>query len=219
MIKQYPKTYEDVFSSDAKGKGHKKFDLNLMSTDGMSVDKYLALSKETLTRFYELMFDESVKFAWLRRKFIYQGERTVTQSKNSPNLCLAFSKFVRRYLGVETQMITVSQFFQAVDPYVDEMFPGFVDGNPFENPEYYKFPFKNITVDFFPIVQDLDERMELLRYADDRKMTYAVFADYMNSRAMTMNKELGYDKYLIMGRGWWCPFRIKDADKKHKKNK
>ena len=217
MLKQYPKTYENMFSSDATGLGHQKFDLNLVSIAGMKLDKYLSLSKQSVTSFYSMAFDESVRFAWLRRKFIWQGEKTVAQNKNSPNLCLAFSKFVRRNLGMETQLITRNILFQAIEPYLDEMFPGFEDGNPFENPEYYKFPFKNISIDFLPIVSRLDDRMELLRYADEQKMTYAVFADYMLNRIGSINKELGREKYIARERRWWYLFHIEDMDKKKKK--
>jgi hypothetical protein len=84
-----------------------------------------------------------------------------------------------------------------LDDYLSTLFPNFDTENPFENPDYFKYPFKNISFDFFPLVRQMDERMELLEMADKEDMTYAEFVDYVLNHCFSTNDELGRDKYLF----------------------
>jgi hypothetical protein len=219
MIKEYPQTYEKRYSEDPP-KRKNKFNLEKVSAGMMSMDEYISLFRGSLNSFFTVLFDESVRFSWLRRKFSYFGEKFVPkrgERGNSHNISIGLAKFSRRYLGSDTQIITRSVFFQTLESYFDLLFPDFDEGNPFENPDYYKFPFKNITIAFLPFVRDLDERMALLQIADDRKMNYAMFADYVINFVNSVNEELGYDRYELTGCSWWyLPF-IRDNDKKKKK--
>jgi hypothetical protein len=173
-------------------------------------------SKNTFNNFYRELFNYSVKFEWLRRKFVYYTERTKAKmQRNSILLCNAFVKFFRRNVGVDPQMITRNNFFYNIVYYLDEFFPDFDIENPFENPDYYRFPFENISIDFLPVVRQMDERVELLKIADERKMSYAVFVDYVINYAFSVNEELGRDRYIIKSsaRRRCYLFYIRDTDK------
>jgi hypothetical protein len=61
--------------------------------------------------------------------------------------------------------------------------------SPFENPDYYKFPYKNISPDFLILVWRMKERLALLKIADEKKMTYAVFMDYVINYIYCYNEE------------------------------
>ena len=133
---------------------------------------------------------------------------------------IAFVKFLRRNIGKDAQIITRSHFFPKLEMYFDDLIPGFMDGNPFENPEYYRFPYKNISVEYLLVVHQLDDRLELLKIADEKKMSYAVFLDYCINHAYCANEELGRDRYQMRhSTDRTSPFYIKDTDKNLKTKK
>jgi hypothetical protein len=215
MIKQYPKTYEDIYSRDTPGNLRKLNEKNI-SINGYELDEYISLFRSSLREASVALFDTVVKVSWLRKRFVYYGESHLSRKKKkwSPLHCFGFSKFTRRLVGSDIQIIFRSTFFEYIEPYLETFFPGFDEGNPFENPDYYKFPFKNITIDFLPVVYQLDERFELLKIADERKMSYAVFLDYIINHVYSINEELGRDRYQVSERNWIRLFYIKDTDKK-----
>jgi hypothetical protein len=214
-MKQHKKTYEDVFSQDGEG-SRQKLSLEKVSVGSdLGVDEYIGLFKNFLTDFYSSLFDGFVRISWLRRRFSYCGLKTrLPMYKNALVLNLAFVKFLRRIIGKDMQIITRGKSFSKIETYFEEMFPGFMEGNPFENPEYYKFPFKNITLDYLIVAQQLDDRMELLKRADKEAMTYAVFVDYVINHVSSENEELGYMRYLIKHKqDTNFPFYIRDTEK------
>lgn len=210
MIKTYPKTHEDIFSSDKK---NHSLVLDAISIDGMEMDEYISFFKNFLRDSYNSkFFDTCVKFAWLRRKFVYFRKKAYPQIKNNSVFFHgAFIKFMRRNVGINPQEITRSNFNRILEPYFDIFFPGFDEGNPFENPEFYEFPFKNISIDFLGIVRYLDEKMELLKLAEERKMSYATFGDYVINYVLSVNESLPKPKYEIYNNG--VVFLIKKINK------
>ena len=97
------------------------------------------------------------------------------------------------------------------------MYPGFEEGNPFENPEFYKFPYKNVSVDYMLVVYQMDDRLGLLDIAEKQNMSYARFLDYVINHAYSVNDELNYIKYSIrLGPDRMYSFfiRNKDQDKR-----
>ena len=220
MIKQYPKTHEDLFSTDHALKNEHKLNLNAISVEGMGFNEYVSLYKSFLTKSYSELFDTVVRFVWLRRKFRYHSEKALPRLMgNSVNLCLAFAKFTRRIVGIDTQVVTRSYFFKSVERRIDGLFPCFDDGDPFSNPDSYKFPFKNISIDFFAVVSQLDDWLDFLKLAEEKKMTYAVFVDYVINHVLSENEEVyKRDRYVIksnLSSGYL--FHITDTDKHRSK--
>lgn len=214
-MKHHSKTYEDVFSSDPP-KSPGRLNFQEVSAEGMSVNEYVDLFRSFLGDFYKDLFLVYVRLSWLRRSFSYYGHKTILpMQKNHMRMSLAFVKFLRRYVGKDIQMITKGgSSFSKIELYFDEMFPGFLEGNPFENPEYYRFPFKNISMDYLVVVHQLDERMELLKYADDNKMSFAVFLDYVINHVSCENDDLGRTRYTVNpGQSRYQIF-VRDTDKK-----
>lgn len=213
-MKQYEKKYENVFSEDIENsRGTLKLDK--ISVEDMTVDYYSTLFGNFLTDFYIELFNGCVRLSWLRRKFKYYDKKTVLpMQKNCQLLNYAFVKFLRRNIGKDIQIITRSKFFSRLETYFEELFPGFMDGNPFENPEYYKFPFSNISIEFLLVVYQLDDRIELLKYADDNKMSYATFLDYVINHVSCANEDLGRQRYTMkLNEDRNYPFYVKDTDK------
>lgn len=213
-MKTHRKTYENVFSTDHP-KNKSKLNLDKITTGDMDLTEYIFLFKNLLTDSYEELFNFCLRLSWLRRKFVYNGRRMVfPMNKNSIYSSLIFVKFMRKTIGKDLQPITRSRFFSKLELYFDEMYPGFDDGNPFENPDYYKFPFKNISLDFLMAVYQLDDRMDLLKKAEELKMSYAVFIDYVLNHVYSLNDELGRPRYQIKhNRNRNFPFYVRDFDK------
>jgi len=197
-MNHHKKTYENVFSEDHP-KNSTRLNIDQSDADGMELNEYILLSKNFLKEMYSDLFLICVKISWIRRKFIYYGNKTVLpMQKNTRLLRNAYTKLLRRNIGHDIQIITKSRFFSKLEVYYfDKFFPNFEEENPFINPEYYKFPFENISMEFLTVVYQLDERMELLKEADKKEMSYATFLDYVLNHTLCENELLGYDKYEL----------------------
>lgn len=211
----HKKTYEDVFSSDYEG-NRQRLNLDNITYYGMESDEYISLFHNFLTDFYSSLFLDCVKLSWLRRKFTYLGKKTILpMNKNSRFMGMAFVKLMRRNIGHDLQIITKGNFFSKLELYFDEMFPGFEEGNPFENPDYYKFPYKNISVEYLIVVHQLDDRFGLLEKAEEEKMSFAIFLDYVINHVYTENEILGRDRYQVsLNQDRKASFYVRDTDKK-----
>lgn len=212
MIK-HPKTYENVFSVDH---GSNTIKLENITTDIMSVGEYIKLSKDFLKDFYDDFFLQCVKLSWLRRKFRYKNITAKTPFYTSARGYHGrFTKFLRRFIGHDIQIITKGPFFNKLETYYfDILFPGFMEGNPFENPDYYKFPYKNISLEYLTLVYQLDDRFDLLKEADKNKMSYEGFLDYVINHVYSENDILGRDRYtLAQNNSRHTPYFVRDTEK------
>jgi len=98
---------------------------------------------------------------------------------------------------MDVQIITKNRAFHQIETYFDDFFPGFTEGDPFTNPEYYKYPYENINMDLLTVVYQMDERLELLKFADEEKMNYADFVDYALEQAEIFNSKMDVPRYEI----------------------
>ena len=80
-MKKYPKTFEDVFSSDTSGRAL-KIDVMQVSNDHMGSEEYTELFKTFLQDFYLDLFNNCVKLSWLRRNFKYKNKKYKYPFKN-----------------------------------------------------------------------------------------------------------------------------------------
>lgn len=190
------RTYEKIFSIDHS----KQHTLNeeQISAIGMTKEEYekqfRAFLNESLTR----LFDDVVRTSWFRRIFMCYGKKTIYPiQKNPMNYNTVFVKHLRRTIGKDIQLLTRSSYFSKIEGYFKDFFPGFTEGNPFTNPEYYKFPYKNITVDYLLPVHQLNDRLILLKEAEDQNMTYAVFMDHIIEYMSLQNEKTGKPRYEI----------------------
>jgi len=190
-MKIYPKTYEDVFSSE---RSLKKCKLDKITTDiGMGLDEYTDLFKKSFKSFEVKSFNELVKLAWLMRRFCYYGNNRNRMNSNGVPTDRAFSIFIRNYVGYSHSDI---KLFYPIISYFDDFFPYFDTRNPFK--ENLKYPFKYIGFGHLSMVHQMDERMELLKMADKKRMTYAKFVDYVINYLYCLNDEMGEEIYRFI---------------------
>lgn len=222
-MNHHNKTYENVFSEDIPN-SKSRLQVDNISAVGMELNQYRSLTHNFLRDMYSDLFLNCVKLSWLRRKFVFCGAKTVIPiQKNSRVLANAFTKFLRRNIGNDIQMVTKSRFFNKLELYYfDQLFPEFEDEDPFTNPSYFAFPYKNISMEFLFVVYQLEDRFELLEEADKRNMSFAVFLDYVLNHTLSENEELGYNRYeLTQWSDRRSPYYFKDNNKilKNKKKK
>jgi hypothetical protein len=197
-MKYHQKKYENVFSTD-RPKSNTALVIDDVFVGDLDLNEYVLLFKNHLNDFYLELFNNCVKLSWLRRKFGYKGTQIETPlNKNNFALDLAFVKFVRRVVGRDLQIITRSKFLNKWEgAYFDAFFPIFMENNPFEDPDYYRYPYKNISPEFLVVVYQLDDRFDLLEKADKDNMTYGKFTDYVINHVLCENDDLGYQRYVM----------------------
>lgn len=202
-MKEYPKTYEDVYT---RKKAVEKCKLDHVTTDKeMSVFEYRDLCRKALSDIMENLFDNIVKFVWLQHRFTYMGYRRKKTGGNHYAVDGAFGVFMRHYVGIEYRLFSRNFYYPRIASYMSEFFPEFNSRNPFEDPEYYRFPYKHVTTDFLAIVSQMPQRMELLQIAEERKMAWDEFMDYVINFALCYNDEKKRKEFTIINPVSVCP--------------
>jgi hypothetical protein len=186
-FKEYEKRYENFFlREDAL----RLCDLSLITNDkGWPTEDYFLMVRTYIKDLMSRLFLEAVRFFWMQKRFFYNGMQKKKLSKNHYRVDNAFAMFMRHYSKVNYRVFTSSFYYGKVVSYFDDFFPEFDTYNPFEEPERYAFPYKNITLDFLTVVYQMPERLELLKIADEKKMSYAMFLDYIINHISCLEEE------------------------------
>lgn len=196
-MKEYPKKYEDVFTSE---RSLRNCDLSKIEIGegGGTLKEYRELFRGFLTEAFSALWLMCVKIVWLYGKFSYAGKNVKKIFRNHVFLDRALSIFVRQYVGMDTKPLTRSYFFTKVASYFKDFYEDFFANNPFTNPELYSFPYKNISVDFLMVVYQMPERLELLEIADGRGFNFNQFMDYVINYISSYNEESNKQVYDLM---------------------
>lgn len=192
-MKNYPKTYENVFTSE---RSLKKCLLNRVSTDNnIEIKEYCRMLKQSERKFEIDLFNNLIKVTWLMRRFCYGGLHREKVRWNGTFLDGAFGVFMRKYLNIEHRLVTRNFVFPRLATYFDDFFPDFDKRNPFK--EKMKYPYKHIGIAFLLIVFRMKERLEILAYAENNKMKYIDFLDYIINYISCYNDEIGRQHYFF----------------------
>lgn len=210
----YPKEYENVFHTDQKDKLH---DINKFRTDipGYDFTEYRE-NLENLLRSSSLNnFNELVKMEWLKRHlYVDTGAQRCEVLKQNRG---AFNYLCQRYIGVSHVAALQSWNTIKVESYMNEFFPNFYSNNPFTSPDKYKYPFEWITIDYLMVVYQMPSRMSLLKLAEERRMLFVDFMDYVINYVHVFNSRHhneGINTYAIQAATNGDPFYVmyKDFD-------
>ena len=196
-FKNYPREYEFVFSSDEViQKKCKIEEISLLKGIPTDINKYINLTREAMGEWERNTFDSLVKIVWLFRRYHYRGRRRERFfGRNGYQADRSFAVFLRHYVGFDARMfVGRNKPTFGLATYIYDLFPGFDEGNPFE--EKYEYPFKYMNLGCLYLVREMDERMELLKYCENRKMKYTEFLDYILNYVNCYNNEHG-DKYIF----------------------
>jgi hypothetical protein len=193
-MKHYRKIHEDICDIENWG----QFDKSLGATTG-SIDELVARFKSFYKDAHEEMFDAIVKEIWLEQQITVRGMRRMRRFGNGHKSDLAFGKFTKIAVGASHRVLTANFCFTPIVTYLADFFPEFLFHDPFKNPEKYKYPFENIRLDFLTFVYQMDERLELLEYAEKKQMSYAEFINWVVNWALSNNLDRGEEKYKLRG--------------------
>lgn len=134
---------------------------------------------------------------WLAQHFIFRGKRRKALFANGDWYDRAYGYFMRTIVGCANLALTRSPWFYRMGTYINDMFPKFLEYSPFENPEYYAFPFKTVTIDHMVLVYQMPERWNLLDIAEERGMLYDEFYDYVINYALCDNDTRARPRFTI----------------------
>lgn len=195
-FKEYTKTYEDVYTRyEAIKKG--KID-HVSIDDGMLVSEYKKLCDGFLRKSLIQLFDISVRYYWLQHKFQYMGWKKKKVTANYYPVDVGWAIFLRHHVGIDYRILTRNFFYRKFNSYFMDLFPEFHERNPFEDFEYYKYPYTHVSPDFLTIVEQMPQRFDLLGIAEEKKMIWDEFIDYVINWALCHNDEVGKRVFTII---------------------
>ena len=152
---------------------------------------------------YLFLFDMVVKHRWLEMAVTFDGVRRKSRAMGIFQ-DRVYSFFLKHIVGMHQRPLTYGALYRAVTSYIPELFPEFLEHDPFIEPERYPYPFKHVTVDFLIFVHNVHNRMELLHHAEEKKMSYCDFSNWAINQVLSYNDEVGKDIYAptVFTRGW-----------------
>ncbi len=158
-----------------------------------------------------------VKQVWLENQFQYDGGTRSARFGNGFAIDSTFGYYMKKVVGISQKPITANFTFTAIATYLKELFPEFLEHNPFEEPEYYEFPYTHITLDHMIFVYQCDDRLDMLRYADTKEMSFADFANWSVNHVLSYNSEVNDDIYTLSSiKNFWSLIRNKKYKKRSK---
>ena len=177
-MKIYPKQYDDIVKKPTPAI------IAAMGSRYKTLPELVVLTGSFIRDAYDNIFNYLVKMVWISQQFTYAGARGRGRSKNGFGHDWGFSFFMRGMVGISQKALTTGLFFVTVPTYFKDFFPDFSDHNPFEEPEYFKFPYKHVTIDFLDYVSECHNRIELLNYAEEKKMNKIEFENWAYNQIM-----------------------------------
>lgn len=142
---------------------------------------------------------------WLEQQFTFGGKRRAKRWQNGWGVDNAFSDFVKA-VGISQKPITANTTFTAVATYMKDFFPEFLKRSPFDDSEYFSYPYKHVTLDHLCFVYLHHERMEMLQYAEENGIRFFDFANWAVNQALCYNDEMGEEVYVVAAFKYMWPY-------------
>lgn len=143
------------------------------------------------------LFRIAVVYLWLEKQITYNGKRRLRRYKNGHVPDQTFGRFMAQEVGIDQAMLTRSRWFNAASYFMADYMKDFLDHDPYEEPEYFSWPFEHVTIDFYSYIYQVETRKELLAHAEENDMTFLDFKNWVNNYVLSYNEEQGEDIYSI----------------------
>jgi len=189
-MKFCPKKHENISRMPSE-----KMIANISSSCG-TVSELALQFRNFFKEAHSQLFDIMVKEIWLEQQLLYQGARR-NRSGNGYGADWTYSYFIKNMVGISQKPVTSGTVFISIPTYFGDFFPNFSDHNPFEEPDYFKYPYKHITLDHLMFVYQYENRLELLEEADKRQMQIGEFYDWATNIALSDEDEKGNQVYSL----------------------
>lgn len=199
-MKQYPKIYEDLFRQ------RKGLKVELIDSAHGTRDELTSLMREFFSDSFKDLFRIAVRYLWLEKQVIYNGKRRLRRFRNGHIPDQVFARYMMGDVGHDQTVMTRSRWFTVVSTVVAEMFPEFLQRNPFEEPEYFEWPYHTVGVDYLSYVYQVENRLEMLEYADSKGMSYLEFKNWVNNYVLSYNDDKGEEIYSLSLNRDGCPY-------------
>ena len=214
-MKKYEKEYEDYFSSAVESDKCKPHLVN--NTMGVEFKEYVNLLNENVFEHERDVFDKILKFEWLKSRFIYNEKPVLNlmtgRQSHTRELREGFEVLMRQYVGTDQLSIIASSSYKLVKSYILSFYPDYHILNPFR--AKLEYPYKYMSFSCLRLMWSFGfNRLDYLDYGEKKKMTYAVFFDYMINHINCYNDEVGYEHYTIRWQGGRLPMIRKISKKK-----
>ena len=147
------------------------------------------------------MWRALVENTWLALHFIFRGKRRKHTFGNGNWYDRAYGYFMRNMVGNGFHTMTQTRWYYRVAFYINDLYPDFLSRSPFDEPEYFRFPYKTVTIDHMYLVYQMEERFDLLNIAEKRAMYFDKFLDYVVNHIYSVNEKLDKPKYKLMHYG------------------
>ena len=201
-MKCYPKKFKDVYDILSVGDIRPT---KLGSTLG-SAEELAVRFRKFYREFHRTFFDQVVQQIWLEQQFMYGDKRRSRRCSNGFSPDWAFAYFMKNVVGYSQKTITTNFCFSAIATYLKDFFPDFLNHDPDEEPELYKFPYKNVTLDHLVFVHMIHNRLELLEEAEKRAMSFVEFCNWVVNHVFCYNEEVGKELYALTNNRFFWPY-------------
>lgn len=203
-MKEYESIYEDVVKlTEKERRVAASAKINFpKGTDYETIQRYADEHAHQNTNEIFLRF---IKARWLNESF-----RKARQGRSQkPGLSISTRRVMyHEKVGHEMQhyMLYTPHWLSV---YLNDWFPKILVSNPFTTPEDYEFPYKHVTLEFLFVVHMMHQKYELLQIAEDRKMTYMNFVNYVINHALCYNDDHNCKRYKVKTFGGGANIYIK----------
>jgi len=113
---------------------------------------------------------------------------------------------MKAVVGVSQKPIVANMAFTAVATYLKELFPDFLVKSPFKDPEYYKYPFEHVTLDHVFFVYQCEERMDMLKHAEEEELSIIDFVNWATNHVLSYNEDVGKEIYTLTTAKYMWPY-------------
>ena len=216
-MKQYEKRYEDLCRPIFPGRGLSDISCVGGTRDELE-DKFRSFYRGEVTK---QLFHMFVCQMWLERHMAYDGKLINSSFCNGYEQDWMTTFFFRALVGTDRGVVSGSALFLPTCSYFNEFFEDFLGHDPFDEPEYFSFPYKNISLDFLYVVHQVENRLDFLKEAEEKKMKYDVFVNWVSNWILCYNEEKDENIYGVTSipRTGYLIRRLKDKKKEFLKEK
>lgn len=191
---QYEKKYEDILKVGIiREKDVTKWEPSF--SHQIKKDEYVKrldqVAHEATTSFFSIL----IKLLWLEdaMKYSNKNNKKANGAITKKNL---ISYMFRGLAGHEISYVLKTER-SWLEKYAYDFFPRFKKDDPFSDPDKYKYPYSHVTLEFLRVVYQMPQRFELLDYAEEKKMKYVDFVNYVVNFIHCYNDERGKRKFSI----------------------
>jgi len=186
-FKEYEKEFEDYFKTEKRGLTH-FYKVGFKQECGR--DLFLNRVAELANSLQSFMWDFTVKATSTLRKITYDNKRIFKKNLKAvsfPKTC--FKQLCFKEIGFYPESLFRGDVIKILNVYLEELYPNIDEIDVYKNPIPYPYVYMNFNC--LALVYKMDEKFDLLKIGEDRKMSPLDFFDYVMNYICCYNEEHG----------------------------